>query len=108
MFPLSLVVRQAIIGSHENALMIAHNCHESSYPRVVMAPTVNRQKCYEARDKFFQCVDKFKSDDEVVKNCMKLKDEFEQACPPSWVHHFVLQRQTKAGPNISMPGLDST
>jgi len=72
-----------------------------------MAPTVNRQKCYEARDKFFQCIDKFKSDDEVVKNCMKLKDEFEQACPPSWVHHFVLQRQTKAGPNISIPGLDS-
>ncbi len=101
------MVQQVIIGSHKNALLIAHNRPLSIFSRIVMAPTVNRQKCYEARDKFFQCVDKFKSDDEVVKNCMKLKDEFEQACPPSWVHHFVLQRQTKAGPNISLPGLDS-
>ena len=29
---------------------------------------------------------------EVPRN----KQEFEKACPPSWVHHFVLQRQVSA------------
>ena len=71
-------------------------------------PKVDRQKCYEARDKFFQCVDSY-SDDAIMKNCEKLKDEFERSCPSSWVHHFVMQRHTtKSGaPNISIPGIDS-
>ena len=75
--------------------------------KFLMSGKTVRSRCYEARDKFFQCVDKFQSDDEIVKNCLKLKDEFEQSCPPSWVHHFVLQRQTRTGGSQNIPGLDS-
>ena len=53
----------------------------------------DRKKCYSSRDAFFTCIDEFKDKpDDQVSKCERLKGEFETACPPSWVHHFVLQR----------------
>ncbi len=51
-----------------------------------------RTRCYKARDDFFQCVDEKEPNFEA---CDQLKKNFESQCPPSWVHHFVLQRETR-------------
>ena len=70
-----------------------------------MSRRTEREKCHLARDAFFQCVDRLKS--EESDQCTKLKQDFEAACPPSWVHHFVLQRQVYSAPppeGVSAPG----
>ena len=58
-----------------------------------MAKKEDRKKCYFSRDEFFACIDKFaETPEDQVSKCNELKSEFERSCPPSWVHHFVLQR----------------
>jgi hypothetical protein len=54
----------------------------------------DRDKCHSARDIFFACVEKAGG----KEDCGPEKIDFEKKCPPSWVHHFVLQRQVYAAP----------
>lgn len=57
-----------------------------------------RAKCHAARDMFFACVDKSQSDEEAVSQCKQFREEFERVCPPSWAHHFVIQKQISKSP----------
>jgi hypothetical protein len=52
-----------------------------------------REECHAAKDAFFACVDRSKSDEEALTQCKQLRQEFERKCPPSWAHHFVIQKQ---------------
>ena len=61
-----------------------------------MTKKENRQKCHEARDAFFACVDKATTGE--AAECKDLKAVFEKSCPSSWVHHFVIQRQVYKAP----------
>lgn len=42
-----------------------------------------RERCYQSRDKYLECYDQY--GDEEHSKCKKLKEKFEQDCPPSWV-----------------------
>ena len=44
-----------------------------------------RQVCWGARDKFWECMTK---NNEQVEKCADLRKEFEGSCPPTWVTHF--------------------
>lgn len=50
-----------------------------------------RQACYLARDQYWTCLDKFDGHDEAAadKACSQERTEFESACPPTWVTHFL-------------------
>ncbi|KZM27338.1 cytochrome-c oxidase [Ascochyta rabiei] len=61
----------------------------------------NRKKCYEARDTFFECLDKnnildsinTKSGREKAETfCSQFDKEFEKNCAHSWVEYFKKQR----------------
>ncbi|KAJ4330592.1 hypothetical protein N0V87_009853 [Didymella glomerata] len=61
----------------------------------------NRKKCYEARDSFFECLDKnnildsinTKSGREKAETfCGSVDKEFEKNCAHSWVEYFKKQR----------------
>ncbi|EFP12676.1 hypothetical protein GCK72_002348 [Caenorhabditis remanei] len=56
-----------------------------------------RRKCYEARDKYVECIDKFlaqgKSEKESEKACRAERNNFEGNCPTSWVNHFIRKYQ---------------
>lgn len=52
-----------------------------------------RQKCWAARDKYWDCldqndVDKDKNKDDINNPCKEFKKLYESECPPAWVTHF--------------------
>jgi len=57
-----------------------------------------RKKCWEARDAFFECLDKngiidsIKRDKEAKAQCGKQHILFEKDCVPSWVEYFKKRR----------------
>merc|ERR1740121_42455 len=71
------------------------------------APAFRRKECWAARDEFFACVHVASAAEGVsgprmsayVRHvasdggrCVREGELFEERCPPSWVHHFILQR----------------
>ncbi|KAF2685752.1 hypothetical protein K458DRAFT_416964 [Lentithecium fluviatile CBS 122367] len=61
----------------------------------------NRAKCYEARDAFFECLDRNNILDSInskagraatASACGKADQEFEKNCAHSWVEYFKKQR----------------
>jgi len=63
-----------------------------------MSRRKDREECHKARDDFFACINACVSDDQVSEKCIFQKSDFEKKCPPSWVHHFVIQRQVDTNP----------
>ena len=59
-----------------------------------------RKECWEARDGFFDCLEKNKIDnsldpkeeDTVKKNCGDLRDNFQNKCVASWFKYFQEKR----------------
>lgn len=57
-----------------------------------------RQVCWDGRDKYWQCLDKYApehsttSGDEGPKECEALRKLFESGCPNQWVIHFNRKR----------------
>ncbi|CAB3410817.1 unnamed protein product [Caenorhabditis bovis] len=72
-----------------------------------------RKKCYEARDYYEKCIDKYldegKSEKEAISYCKKERKKFDSDCPASWVSHFIRKHQferykqelTQKGVNIA-------
>ncbi|OCK78555.1 hypothetical protein K432DRAFT_356559 [Lepidopterella palustris CBS 459.81] len=58
----------------------------------------SRALCYEARDAFFECLDRHSILDPITdksaadKACGKLDEEFEKNCAGSWVQYFKQRR----------------
>ncbi|KAL8775128.1 MAG: hypothetical protein Q9209_000607 [Squamulea sp. 1 TL-2023] len=58
----------------------------------------SRAKCYEARDAFFQCLDKhgildaIKDEDKASKECGDVEKAFGRECAGSWVTYFKQRR----------------
>lgn len=65
-----------------------------------MQAASKREVCYNARDQYYECLDRSLLDPEP---CKKLEATFTEHCPPSWVDYFnrkreketVLQMQTE-------------
>lgn len=57
-----------------------------------------RKQCWDARDKYWQCLDKYAPDysatsgQEGPKDCAKLRKLYESGCPSQWVKHFDRKR----------------
>lgn len=50
------------------------------------APNLSeRQKCYAARDAFFECVAKCNEGGTPTNDCDKLKEVYQSSCRPAWV-----------------------
>lgn len=47
----------------------------------------SRYQCYQSRDRYLECCDKYEARSD--SKCKKLKEKFEQDCPASWVTHFI-------------------
>jgi len=63
---------------------------------IVMAgpPSAEARKiCWSARDRYFNCRISYSTEEDRDKNCLQLKNQFENSCPASWVKHF-LKRQS--------------
>lgn len=44
-----------------------------------------RQKCWSARDRYWECLDANKEERE---KCLKQREAYEASCPAQWVKHF--------------------
>ena len=59
---------------------------------------VKRQQCWDARDKYWQCLDKnapeysTTSGEETPSACSQLRKLFEDSCPGQWTKHFDRKR----------------
>ncbi|VDL77236.1 unnamed protein product [Nippostrongylus brasiliensis] len=53
----------------------------------------DRKRCHQARDQYLQCLDRGldegKAEEQVKRNCRAELKLFENACPTSWVGHFI-------------------
>ena len=47
-----------------------------------------REKCWGAKDKFWDCLRKNNEDEKSIVKCTHLREEYVDACPPTWVTHF--------------------
>ncbi|KAL6766629.1 hypothetical protein ACKKBG_A36760 [Auxenochlorella protothecoides x Auxenochlorella symbiontica] len=51
-----------------------------------------RNKCYQARDKFYSCLEgsgaEFRPGKEAPLACKSVRKEYEASCKASWVKHF--------------------
>jgi len=47
-----------------------------------------RQKCWGARDSLWDCMRKNDENEKTIDKCSKMRKEYEDACPPTWVTHF--------------------
>ncbi|XP_060099034.1 cytochrome c oxidase assembly factor 6 homolog [Heteronotia binoei] len=55
------------------------------------APSMKeRQACWEARDKFWKCLDENMED---TSKCDKSRSSFESLCPQQWVKYFNRRRE---------------
>ncbi|CAE6951271.1 COA6 [Symbiodinium microadriaticum] len=68
-----------------------------------MANGAKRRECWASRDAFFACLDQGDGQmgPEAEKRCAKEWIQFQKRCLPSWVKHFVMQR------NLGQPGASS-
>mmetsp|Transcript_16367 Transcript_16367/g.45611 ORF Transcript_16367/g.45611 Transcript_16367/m.45611 type:complete len:114 (+) Transcript_16367:190-531(+) len=52
----------------------------------------SRQRCYQARDSFYECCEKsgspFTAEQQHPSACRSLRKQYEASCKPSWVKHF--------------------
>ena len=55
----------------------------SSEPKVLKK--ADRQRCWDARDSYWDC---FRKNDEQKEKCLELRKTFEGTCPKAWVTHF--------------------
>mmetsp|Transcript_3231 Transcript_3231/g.7623 ORF Transcript_3231/g.7623 Transcript_3231/m.7623 type:complete len:83 (-) Transcript_3231:17-265(-) len=55
---------------------------------------VKRKECWAARDAFFACLDRGDGQmtPEAERRCSAEWRDFQKRCLPSWVKHFVMQR----------------
>lgn len=58
-----------------------------SDPRALNAE--DRKVCWNARDEYFECLDKNNEDSTM---CSELKTKYEEQCPKRWVKYFVSKR----------------
>nr|CAH0100649.1 unnamed protein product [Daphnia galeata] len=49
-----------------------------------------RQKCWDSRDRYWECLDK--SGDQIEK-CVEVRTLYEATCPSQWVKHFDRKRE---------------
>ncbi|KAJ9594156.1 hypothetical protein L9F63_014412, partial [Diploptera punctata] len=49
-----------------------------------------RQKCWDSRDRYWECLDK---NSEKRELCLKLREMYEESCPAQWVKHFDRKRE---------------
>ncbi|KAL3466673.1 cytochrome oxidase c subunit VIb-domain-containing protein [Aspergillus heterothallicus] len=74
------------------------NSNQSSDGGRIAPDRTSRQKCWEARDTFFTCldnndiIDSVKGDKEARKKCGKEIAEFEANCATAWVKYFKEKR----------------
>ena len=47
-----------------------------------------REKCWGAKDKFWDCLRNNNEDEKSVINCANLRKDYLEACPATWVTHF--------------------
>lgn len=47
-----------------------------------------REICWAAKDKFWDCLRKNNEDETSVMKCLNLRKDYTEACPPTWVTHF--------------------
>lgn len=47
-----------------------------------------REKCWGAKDKFWDCLRKNNEDEKILMKCLNLRKQYLEACPPTWVTHF--------------------
>ena len=47
-----------------------------------------REKCWGAKDQFWNCLRKNNEDEKSITVCINLRKEYIEACPPTWVTHF--------------------
>ncbi|CAE8604106.1 unnamed protein product, partial [Polarella glacialis] len=67
--------------------------------------TFKRKECWAARDVFFQCLDEGGGEvgPEAQSRCSKEWIQFQGRCLPSWVKHFMMQRNLGVGPQPPAP-----
>jgi cytochrome c oxidase assembly factor 6 len=53
-----------------------------------------RQLCWDARDRYWECLDSenIKDNSQKPKACAELRRVFENSCPTQWVMHFDRKR----------------
>lgn len=57
-----------------------------------------RQQCWDSRDKYWQCLDKYapeytpSSGQDGPKECAQIRKLYESSCPAQWVKHFDRKR----------------
>uniref|UniRef100_T1IML3 Cytochrome c oxidase assembly factor 6 n=1 Tax=Strigamia maritima TaxID=126957 RepID=T1IML3_STRMM len=49
-----------------------------------------RTKCWDSRDRYWECLDKNSDDDKI---CNTFRKMYEGSCPAQWVKHFDRKRQ---------------
>ncbi|XP_037274445.2 cytochrome c oxidase assembly factor 6 homolog [Rhipicephalus microplus] len=49
-----------------------------------------RQKCWDSRDRYWECLD---SNADDAKRCAEMKSLYETLCPSQWVKHFDRKRE---------------
>ena len=47
-----------------------------------------REKCWGARDKLYECMRKYGEDETNLHACIGLRKDYTEACPPLWVTAF--------------------
>ena len=47
-----------------------------------------REKCWGARDKLWECLRKHDEDETSINKCMGPRNDYTEACPSTWVTHF--------------------
>lgn len=71
-----------------------------------------RQACWNARDEYWQCLDKIAptysttSGEDAPKECKQLRKLFESGCPNQWVNHFNRKRSYEAFKKKMEAGFD--
>ncbi|KAK4971245.1 hypothetical protein LTR66_011448 [Elasticomyces elasticus] len=79
-----------------------------------IAPDRNaRAHCWEARDAFFQCLDRnsiidsIKEKDKAAETCGKEGQVFEKNCASSWVEYFKKRRVMEYQRDLTLKRLDA-
>ena len=54
--------------------------------------TLNKEErkiCWNARDLYIGCMSSYKTQEEIDSKCADRLKQFNEACPPYWVKHFI-------------------
>ncbi|KAF4526205.1 hypothetical protein B566_EDAN001889 [Ephemera danica] len=52
-----------------------------------------RAKCWEARDKYWACLNEVEKSGKKLEECQALQKVYQSNCPGQWVKHFDRKRQ---------------